>query len=67
VGPWAVPAERSGLPYVARDAPQVWDPALPAWTSVPGFWWNPPLYGSALALGDEPEALVAALSALSPP
>jgi dienelactone hydrolase len=69
VGPWAIPAAASGVPWVGRaplHSAQELDPAThPAWVHVPGGWWGglETLYASALALGDEPEPLIEALPA----
>lgn len=70
VGPWAIPAAASGAPWVGRaplrSAAEVDPGAHPAWVHVPGGWWGglDTLYGSALAIDAEPDALIGALGAL---
>lgn len=71
---WALPAAAVGLPYVVEQPVRslaALDPAEdPPWIHVPGAWWGAldPVWAGAVATGDAPEALVAALSAeLIPP
>jgi hypothetical protein len=69
VGPWAIPAAASGVPWVGR-APlrsvDELDPLEhPSWVHVPGGWWGglEPLYQGALALDEATPPLVEALAA----
>lgn len=63
---WGVAAEGAGVPYVLRGAltaPEQVDPALdPPWVHAPGWWWPAPRYPGALAVGEDPAALAAALA-----
>jgi dienelactone hydrolase len=71
-GPWAIAAAASGAPWVGRtplhSLDQVDPVAHPAWVHVPGGWWGglEELYGHALAMGDDPNALIEALEAARP-
>ena len=60
VGPWAVPASRSGLVYVTRDPLQEPTHSDAAWVHVPGFW-DQPRYAGALAVSEDPRELADAL------
>jgi dienelactone hydrolase len=67
VGAWAPVTAAANLPAVLRDPardPRALDPTRdPPWVHVPGGWWGglDALYASALAVGDDPAALAAAL------
>jgi len=67
-GHWAIPAAGAGVTWVARaplhDAAEL-DPSVhPTWVHVPGLWWGglPALYGTALAIDDDPQVLIEALA-----
>jgi dienelactone hydrolase len=69
VGPWAIAAGASGVPWVAR-APlrgiDELDPAIhPPWVQVPGLWWGglEQLYDTALVIDEDPLVLVEVLGA----
>ncbi len=69
VGAWSVAAAASGVRWVGRAPPRSIgdiDPERdPAWVHLPGGWWGglEPLYANAAATGDDPAALVEALTA----
>jgi dienelactone hydrolase len=66
---WGLPASALGLPFVVREplrSAAAVDPARdPAWVHVPGAWWGAmdAALAPALATGDDPLSLAAALGA----
>lgn len=62
---WGVAAEGAGVPYVLRDPLKKFEEidtkGDPSWVHVPGIWWTPDFYESALLADKTPEKLVEAL------
>lgn len=70
---WALPAAGLGLPFVVEDpvlrVEQVDENIDPEWIHAPGVWWGglDPLLARAVANGQDPSALAAALVAALDP
>jgi len=73
VGAWGVAVASSGVPFVLRDPVRALDQVDPArdpvWVHVPGGWWGglDALYGPALSVDSDPDALARVLARVATP